>query len=128
MIKEPTHILNTSSSYIDLIFTSLPNLIFDSGVHSSLHPNCHHQIVYAKFNLEIIYSPPYLQEVWHYKDSNIEIIQRAMSVNEKVDIFNNTFLNILSNFIPHKILTYDKDPPWFNKRINGIIPGKKQRC
>ena len=55
VIKEPTHILNTSSSCIDLIFTSLPNLIIDSGVHSSLHPNCHHQIVYAKFNLEIIY-------------------------------------------------------------------------
>ena len=54
VIKEPTHILNTSSSCIDLIFTSLPNLIIDSGVHSSLHPNCHHQIVYAKFNLEII--------------------------------------------------------------------------
>ena len=55
VIKEPTHILNTSSSCIDLIFTSLPNLIIDSGLHSSLHPNCHHQIVYAKFNLEIIY-------------------------------------------------------------------------
>ena len=35
VIKEPTYILNTSSLYIDLIFTSLPNLIIDSGVHSS---------------------------------------------------------------------------------------------
>ena len=45
VIKEPTHILNTSSSCIDLIFTPLPNLIIDSAIHSSLHPNCHHQIV-----------------------------------------------------------------------------------
>ena len=45
VIKELTHILNTSSSCTDLIFTSLPNLIIDSGVHSSLNPNCHHQIV-----------------------------------------------------------------------------------
>ena len=74
VIKEPTHLLNTSSSSIDLIFTSLPNLITDSGVHSSLHPNCHHEIAYAKFNLEIIYPPPYLREVWHYKDANIELI------------------------------------------------------
>ena len=35
VIKEPTRILNISSSCIDLIFTSLPNLIIDSGVHSS---------------------------------------------------------------------------------------------
>ena len=32
-----------SSSCIDLIFTSQPNLVMKSGVHSSLHPNCHHQ-------------------------------------------------------------------------------------
>ena len=57
-IKEPTHILDTSSLCIDLIFTSQPNLITESGVHSSLHSNCHHSIIFAKFNLEIVY--PYL--------------------------------------------------------------------
>ena len=25
----------------------------DSGIHASLHPTCHHQIVYAKSNLKI---------------------------------------------------------------------------
>ena len=54
-IIEPMHILDTSSSCIDLIFTSLPNLSTDSGVHPSLHPNCYHQVVYAKFNLIITY-------------------------------------------------------------------------
>ena len=65
IIKEPTHISNTSSSCIDLIFTSQPNLITGSSVHPSLHPNCHHQIVFAKFNLHIVYPPPYLREIWH---------------------------------------------------------------
>ena len=47
------------------------------------------------------------------------------SVIEKVDIFNNTILNILSNFVRHEILTCnDKDPPWFNKNIKGIIQEK----
>ena len=41
-INEPTHILNKSSSCIDLIFYSQPNLLIKSGVHPSLHPNCHH--------------------------------------------------------------------------------------
>lgn len=43
----------------------------------------------------------------------------------KVNIFNNTILNILSNFISHEILTCDdKDP--FNKKIKGIIQEKKK--
>ena len=44
IINKPTHILNNSSSCIDLIFTTQPNLVMESGVHSSLHANCHHQL------------------------------------------------------------------------------------
>ena len=59
-INEPTHVLKNSSSCTDLIFTSKPNLVLDSGGHSSLHLNCHHQIGYAKYNLKILFfCPPY---------------------------------------------------------------------
>ena len=34
--KEPTHILQNSSSFVGLIFTSQPNLLIESGDHSSL--------------------------------------------------------------------------------------------
>ena len=87
VIKEPTHILDTSSSCIDLIFTSQPNLITESGVHSSLHSNCYHLIIFAKFNLEVVYPPSW--EVWHYKDANTELIRRA--INEF--IWQRAFLN-----------------------------------
>ena len=70
VIKEPTHVLDTSPPCIDLIFTSQPNLIIESGVQSSLNSNCHHQIIFANFNLKVAYSPRYVQEVWHYKDDN----------------------------------------------------------
>ena len=50
VINETTNLLENSSSCIDLIFTPQPNLVMDAGVHPSLHANCHHQIVYAKFN------------------------------------------------------------------------------
>ena len=55
---EPTHILNNFLSCIDLIFNSQPNLLIESGVHPSLHPNCHHQIIFAKFNLDMVYPLP----------------------------------------------------------------------
>ena len=66
IIKEPTHISAESSSCIDLIFTSHQNLVMESGVNPSLHPNCHHQITYSKFNLKIHYPPSYEREIWHY--------------------------------------------------------------
>ena len=60
LINEPTQIQTSSSSFIDfLIFTNQPNLSVNSGVHASLHPNCHHQIIHSSFNLNISYPPPY---------------------------------------------------------------------
>ena len=138
IINEATHILEASSSCIDLIFTTQPNLVVESGVHLSLHANCHHQLVFAKFNLQIYYLPPYLREIWHYKQANRELIRRVISnfnwdraflntnMNEKVSIFTSTAMNILSNFIPHEtIVCDDKDPPWFNKAIKSLIQEKK---
>ena len=58
--NESTYITGDSSSCVDLIFTSQPDLVMESGVHSSLNPNCHHQITYAKFNLKIHDLPPYV--------------------------------------------------------------------
>ena len=80
IIKEATHLLESSSSCIDLIFTTQPNLVVESGVHSSLHPNCHHQIVFAKFNLQIYYPPPYPREIWHYKQANTELIDGQLLI------------------------------------------------
>ena len=80
MIDEPTHISESSSSCIYLIFTSQPNLITESGVHPSLHLNSHHQIIFAKFNLGIHYPPPYFREVWHYQDANTNLIRRAITM------------------------------------------------
>ena len=55
LMNEPTHIQSSSSSCIDLIFTDQPNLSVNCGVHASLHSNCHHQITYCSFNLDIYY-------------------------------------------------------------------------
>ena len=69
LIQEPTHILDSPSSCIHLIFTSQPNLVMESGVYSSLHPSCHHQVIFVKFNLSILYPPPYERTVWFYEKS-----------------------------------------------------------
>ena len=105
LISEPTHILQQSSSCIDLIFTNQPNIVMDSGVDSSLPPKCHHQIICSKLNLKIEY-PPYIRKIWNYNRAETDLINRTIencdwlslflgkNVHQQVEIFNKTLPNI----------------------------------
>ena len=73
VINEPTHISEKLYSCIDLLFTKQQNFIIESGIHPSLNSNCHHQIIYGKFNLKIFYPPPYERHIWHYKHTNTDM-------------------------------------------------------
>ena len=43
-----------------------------------------------------------------------------------VSFFNQTIINILCNFIPHKTVLFDdRDPPWMSKEIKKLIHEKK---
>ena len=115
----------------------------ESDVYSSLHPNCHHQMVFVKFNLKISYPPPCEREIWHYNKANTDLIRRSINdfswenrfsntdANQKVHLFNETIKNILSNFISHKtIVCDDRDPPWINSKIKNLIAEKNtaEKC
>ena len=137
LINEPTHIQRNSSSCIDLIFTDRPNLAVNSGVHASLHPNCHYQVVHTSFDLNISYPPPYQRLIWDYKKADSVKIRKALdlinwerlfnnkNINEQVSILNETILNVFSNFVPNKYITFDdKDPVWMNETIKLKIKAK----
>ena len=124
-------------SCIDLIFSSQPNLVMSSGINSSLYQNCHHQIIFSKFDLKVHYLPLYEREVWIFKKANTDHIKRAINgftqkrsfanldMNDKVYFFNKTIKNILSNFIPHETITFDdRDPPWINSQVKHLINKK----
>ena len=105
MINETTQIPKNSTSCIDLIFADQENLSINSGVHSSLHPTCHHQIVHPSFNLNVYYPQPYQHLVWDYKKANsitvrkgLDLVDRAIifhgkDINEQGTLFNDTILN-----------------------------------
>ena len=105
----------------------------DSSVHASLHVNCYHQIIFAKFNLQIYYPPPYERVVWHYKHANMDHIRKPIcgfnwersfankDVNEMVNIFNETISNVLNNYIPHTAVICDDQDP------HGLIKTSKKR-
>ena len=110
----------------------------NSSVHASLHANCHHQVIYTKFNLQIYYSPPCEKNVQHYKHANTDHVRKVIcgfnrerfftnkDVNEMVNIFSETISNVLNNYIPHEtIICDDQDPPWINK-VKKAIKEKNQ--
>ena len=137
LINEPTHLQTSNSSCIDLIFTDQPKLSANSGVHASLHSNCHHQIIHSSFNLNISYPPPYQRLVWDYKKADSKSIRKALDsvnwerlfdqldINAQVAAFNETILNVFRNYVPNKYITIDdKDPVWMNENIKTKIKEK----
>ena len=53
-------LIKESKSCIDLIFTDLPNILIDSGVHPSLNEQCHRQIVYGRLVTNNLAPPFYI--------------------------------------------------------------------
>ena len=132
----------TNSSNRKLFFVYWFNLCFppkpcyEVSCHSSLHPNCHHQLVFAKFDLKIFYPPPYKREIWHYNNVCTDIICRSAhefswensfsntDANQKVCLFNEP-KRIVSNFKPHETIVCDnRDPPWINSKFKNLIVEK----
>ena len=137
IIHEATHIRESSVSCTDLILFSQENLVTNWRVNSSLHPHCHHQIVFSNFNLKIHYPPPYERLNWKYEKANADLIKRdikdfdwenksfLIDINDQVVLFNETIVNIMSNLIPNESMAFDdRDPIWLNKNIKNMIKYK----
>ena len=137
LIKTPTHLLQNSATCIDLVFTNQPHLVMESGVHSSLSSTRQHEIVFAKLNLKVEYSPPYELVFWDYSRAEKVSVNRAINAIDWEELFankpvesqmsglNNLLLNIYSNYIPNKtVLCDDKDPPWMTNGIRAVIEMK----
>ena len=133
-MKEPSHTSGSHRSCIGLIFTSQPDFLVDSGIHPSLHKNCHRQITCSKFHLKHFYPPPYERSIWHYIQANIDLIKKVTDnfdwkkyfwrlwikyASQYLDWY---FFDIMSNFIPNKIILIDtRDSPWIKKKIKVLI-------
>ena len=69
------------------------NLVTHSGVHSSFHKICHHQITFVKFDLNVKCLPSYERLVWNYKQANTLFIQNTINESN----WENAFSNIKTN-------------------------------
>ena len=125
-------------SCIDLIFCTNQKVISNYGVDVSMFKKCRHNIIHGKIDIRVplphVY---YVREVWDYNKANVENIKKAvsnfnwnrafenLSVDEKVELLNETLLNIFRNCIPNKKIKCDyRQPPWMTDNIKKYL---KQR-
>ena len=137
LISQSTHFRQNSHSCIDLIIMDQPNLIVDSGVQSSLHKNCQHEIIYGVTNLQIPSPPPFKRRVWKYHKANVESLRsdisrvdwedefRDLDSHEATNCFTGKFLGLVSTHVPNsEIVCNAKDPPWITKHVKNAIRRK----
>ena len=139
IIDGPTHLLENSFSCIDLIFSSANHLVLDSGIFPSLHPRCHHQIIFCKLNFQIPFAPSYKRIIWDFSRANPVLIRRAvdmvdwdgcfegLDVDGRVTFLTSTITNIMSNFVPNKVITIrNKDAVWMTAEIKIALHEKSK--
>ena len=141
LISEPTNFEpHKNLSCIDLIVTDQPNIILDGGTRVSIDSYSQHQIVYYTVNFRI---PPPLQfdgKIWHFNRANSAAIKMSMTSfpwrqhlnvntdpNWQVRTFTDTFLNIMSNFIPNETKRFvPRNPPWITKPLKTMLNRKNR--
>ena len=77
--------------------------------------------------------------VCHYQKANADQIIQAIrefpwdnrfeniTVSEQVQLFAQTFQNLISNYIPHDTITCDDgNPPWIDEKIKKLVPHKNR--
>ena len=88
IIHEPTHLHD--------------KFVTNSGVHSSFHSNCHHQIIFSECNLKINYPPPYERVVLEYDKADKDLITKLSTLLIWKKSFQRDVLGII-----HKCISSD---------------------
>ena len=75
-----------------------------------------------------------MKELRHFFRENSDHVKKAINsfdwesslnnlgVNEQVSVFNETVMNIMSNFVPNELVTHDdRGLPWRNRYTKNLI-------
>ena len=64
---------------IHLKFTSQQNFIAEFSIPFLSHPNCHHQIIFAKLHFKICYPLRYKTTIWHDNRAENKLLEKQMN-------------------------------------------------
>ena len=93
----------------------------------SIFEKCNHNIIFGKIKIRVSLPLSCICEVWDYRKANVKSIQKAnqtfdwvkalgnLSVDGKVNVRNETLMQIFRNYIPNKsVKCYYCQTPWMN--------------
>ena len=90
------------------------DLIFCSNQNTPIFDKCHHNIICGKSDIHVPLPPKYVREVWDYSKAGVQNIKKSIkdfywgkslesfSIDSKVDLLNETLLNIFQNIFQIK--------------------------
>ena len=140
LITDPTHYTETSSSIIDLIFTSNSNNILVSGIGEPfLEQNVrYHSPVYAVLKFHTKPTAVYQRHIWLYDRGDFDSMAREIQdsnwdevKDDDVDIYakkiTDQISKLASKYIPNKIIKVrQSDPPWLTNNIKKMMRKRKR--
>ena len=132
------HIINDSSSCIDLINTSQFFLLVEHGIHPSLFKNYHHEIVHGKLNLSVPPPTALKRKLWDYSNADIDALRdklrrvdwyavfSGLDSNMVAKTFTDLVLTAITETIPNiKLITCNSNnSPWMTPEIETAIRRK----
>lgn len=139
-ITEHTHFTETSSSLLDIILVSDPDLIISSGVSEPfLQQNIrYHCPIYGLLNLKKKKYKSFKRHIWLFDKGNYPLLRdKAASIDwnelhdNSLDIYCNNItskiLEISKSCIPNRdVIIRQKDPPWFSSSVRKSIRQRKR--
>ncbi len=139
-ITEHTHFTENSSSLLDIILTSSPNIIASSGVYDPfLEQNIrYHCPVYGLLNLKKTKHKSFKRHVWLFEQGNYPLLREKASEfdwtstkHNNLDVYSNnitsTILAMSRACIPNRDVTIRQDDPvWITSAIKKSIRQRKR--
>ena len=133
LVNEPTHILSTSQSCIDIVITDSPGYVVSLDLLPPLGSK--HVSVYMEFEISYPRDKNFMRHVWDYDKGNYDGLNEAingyqwndfLSTNDDVDyktnIWTDTFLSLCKNSIPNRdIKVRPRDLPWITNDCKHLI-------
>lgn len=133
VINSLTRVTKSCSSTIDHLYTSDPSLVTAYKVLPPLSNSDHCSIV-ADLSLCKPASRPVRRKVWLYKRADFELINSSletllpdpetysnMDVNCAWKLFKDTFLKVIHQNIPSKLVTSKRFLPWITKGVKKLM-------
>lgn len=129
IILEPTRIMPTSSTLIDVIVVAEDVKVLNSGVMEVDRAISDHCATYVFISFSYNHECSFKREVWNYKNGDYEKLNHLISstdwnfINEGnldtvCETFTSHFMNLVRECVPSKIvLIRPNDKPWYDSII-----------